>query len=241
MVMTPSELQQIYQESGLSKRAFASAIGVSDTAVRGWLTGESISPENEKRIRAFGAQTPPPTDFPSLLAPPREERTIAPASAPAPSMPLQTPIFDLPLADNLIARSDQHTLSLGIGRSGKSTYAAEQLRFRPRFVVLAPADDFAMDGVPEHVVQTVKDVGFAHEQQIIRIQVASVEAERLLWDAIIDAALTTGDIHIYIDELSQVCKRSHMPDALYRALRYGRHRGVSIYAVTQRPIGIPSV
>lgn len=64
MAISTTELERIIQEADVSNRAFARELSVSDTAVRGWLKGETVSAENEEKIRSFAGKNTVSTPSP---------------------------------------------------------------------------------------------------------------------------------------------------------------------------------
>jgi len=227
MVLTRPELQHIYQKSGLSQRAFARAIGVSDTAVRGWLNGENVSPENEERIRDFSTKAPTPT-------PRRDESGRSSALVPVVSDADKR--ASAPLFDGERLRLGEHVWIVGMPQSGKTTFALDTVQDFPRFVLLDFNGDIAPPGVPINA-----SVNRAVPRQIIRVRAASEKAARAAWCQAILDALAMGDLALFLDELAPLTTSIHAPDALYQVLTYGRHRNVSVIVISHRPAGNPRI
>lgn len=221
--MTRPELQRIYEESGLSKRAFADAIGVSDTAVRGWLKGENISGENEKRIRGFRTKTP-------ASPPPGDERGVS--SAPAPPMPRESE--PPPPSEPGVIRPWERVTAVGMTGSGKTLLATIIANMESAPTVFV---DTSVEGsVSEQDLPGFTTVGVydpALDNQIVRLN----PDDRKAVDTLCGTLLRRGNMRVIFDELANLPKTS---SPLKRLFREGRKRWIGIIALTQEPRDIPT-
>jgi hypothetical protein len=55
------------------------------------------------------------------------------------------------------------------------------------------------------------------------------------FDLFCRAAMAVGDCVVLVEELSQVTQASHAPPAWAKVVQQGRHRGLKVWAATQRP------
>ncbi len=131
-----------------------------------------------------------------------------------------------------IAR-DEHVFIAGKTGSGKTTLAMFLLFNLKRLIVVDNKDTLtAWELENDSAAERIK----LKDGKDIRIRVI----QRQPAIELLELAYQTGDITIYIDEMSAlVPPRSKPPQAVYDILQRGRSRNISVWVSTQRPTLIP--
>ncbi len=221
MAITQSKLTDIFDASGLSKRAFASAIGVSDTAVGRWLKGGPVAPDSERRIRAFAMSTALPALTPHY-------------AAPTPLAGIGVPVM-----------SNDRVAIIGASGSGKTWLVTHMLPRVPAFVVLTADDASVPDSVtamlPDIPVTTSFDASLPRQIVCIPDTFARDEAKWQAWDTVQRAIFRAGNCIIYYDELTAIAPGTNARAPFTEIVTQGRKRNIGVWVGMQRPRGVARI
>lgn len=227
--MTHTDIQQIYEQSGLSKRAFAAEIGVSDTAVRGWLEGKPISSENEERLRDFSAKLAA-----GLTPPARDQSGTSSALALVPTAARYHEPTPIPRSGGVISTADRVTF---IGRTGMGkTWLMQEMIGDIPCVLLDSKRLRTLGAMP-----ILPTFDAAQPQQILRLPegIIGTKGELPAWDAQIGAVIRAGNRLLIFDDFSGINPDYHPRNAVGNALKLGREHNVGVWSLVQGPRNIP--
>jgi SpoVK/Ycf46/Vps4 family AAA+-type ATPase len=121
--------------------------------------------------------------------------------------------------------------------SGKTTLAdkiAKHLYYtKQRVIVVAPMGGFDLPGVP--IVRNVQQLGSPEIKD--RSFIVLPESDRLAEMAFL-YAWTAGNCWLFVDEIDLYMNHMNADENLRKIIRYGRHRGVNLVAIAQRPANV---
>lgn len=136
-----------------------------------------------------------------------------------------------------------HLSISGATGTGKSSLARALLfdRHADRRLLLDPLDEYASSAAilcttPSEVSAACSDIEDSTEPFSIRYVPDGDEAEAAGYLA--QWAMTLGDCTLMIDEAHEAAARNACSMHLLRAVKRGRHRGVSVWIISQRPADI---
>jgi hypothetical protein len=121
---------------------------------------------------------------------------------------------------------------------GKTTYAADMARklylSGQRVVVVDPMNGFDLPGAP--VVSSCSEIigDRLHDRSFVAVP----GTDPRLPEAVFLFCYITGNLWLFVDEIDLYLPHG-MPDgSLLNAIRYGRHRGLSLVGISQRPANV---
>jgi len=127
---------------------------------------------------------------------------------------------------------------------GKTTLARHLLPSFPRTIVLDVAEQFPKDET-DFVVESIAELGeiakllIKHAEKnfrIIRRYPETFDGDYAAdLDAVIKIAYAIGGVMIVADEFQEFMNREHISRELKTLILRGRHRGVGLMGITQRP------
>lgn len=134
----------------------------------------------------------------------------------------------------------QNVIMFVTGRkgSGKTTFAAAMARSLyldgHRVIILDPMNGFDLPGSPR--VSAVADL--PTDRIVGRSFLAMPGTDGRLPAAVFLYAYTCGNLTLVVDEVDLYLPHGGPDDNLLNIIRYGRHRGLNLIAISQRPANV---
>ena len=124
------------------------------------------------------------------------------------------------------------TLVAGSSGSGKSAFVKRAIAGRKRVIAWDPTDEYSAAGFVR--CYSLTDL-VARLKRAERARIAYVAREMADFDLWCRIAYRWGNCTVVAEELADVTSPGKAPPGWGRVLRRGRHRGLSVFGITQRP------
>lgn len=182
----------------------------------------------------------------TLLAKAADERAAAEAEAQAPALPPAAAVVPgkkPKAAGGTMNKAKIHAV-IGASGTGKSSYIKKELlRQYDRLLVWSPLEDTDQYGqfcggvVVRKVTELVARIK-AGDRAIVYYPLGDHKAIKTQFDFFCRVVWECTNAHVLVEELSQVTMPSWAPPAWKKLSTAGRHRGLTIIGVSQRPANI---
>jgi hypothetical protein len=126
---------------------------------------------------------------------------------------------------------------LGASGSGKSTFVKREIsRCHPRLLIWDPLSEYegATTGRVDEVLAALRSKKF----RVVFRPSSDDKVRALQFDLICRAALAAGNLTLVVEELRFVTTPSRAPVGWARVCLTGRHKGLTVYGLSQRPASI---
>lgn len=133
------------------------------------------------------------------------------------------------------SRQAQIKYICGASGSGKSWYVKEQIKSAQRLIIFDPDDEYkALTNVTVNALHELA-AALAKAGEKGRLKIRIVGNGKRIFEGFARCAFAWGNCVAVAEEIAGVTSPSKAPDAWHTLVSRGRKRGITIYAVTQRP------